>query len=153
VSGGVSLQPSLNSPPLVEDPDRFCRSWGELLNHHAQGLKLFLAFGSSALVFSATYLRGSFAPSAFPSTGSGLRFPPKISREKTALSHQSLQKKLYHLSPLQGGIVRPPHRWVDLQFSPSAFTKQLRFFSFTRITVDLYKFLFPTLQPIAHMPI
>jgi hypothetical protein len=37
-------------------------------------------------VFSATYLRGSLAPSSFPSAlrqaqGSGLRFPPLISRE------------------------------------------------------------------------
>ena len=44
------------------------------------------------MVFSATYPWGSSAPSAFPSTGSGLRFPPLISCEKTAPFRQSLQK-------------------------------------------------------------
>ncbi len=33
-------------------------------------------------VFSVTYPWGSSAPSAFPSTGSGLRLPPRISHEK-----------------------------------------------------------------------
>jgi hypothetical protein len=42
------------------------------------------------LVFSVIYLRGSLAPSAFPSTNSRLRFPPLINHEKTALSRQSL---------------------------------------------------------------
>jgi len=60
------------------------------------------------LVFSAIYLRGSLAPSAFPSTGSGLRFPPLINHEKTALSdsaelvagRQSLQK-----GPIDSGMM------------------------------------------------
>jgi hypothetical protein len=43
---------------------------------------LFFRSEAPGLVFSAAYLRGSFAPSAFPSTSSGLRFPPLISREK-----------------------------------------------------------------------
>jgi hypothetical protein len=36
------------------------------------------------LVFSATYLRGKLAPSAFPSRCSGPRLPPQISHEKNS---------------------------------------------------------------------
>jgi hypothetical protein len=44
------------------------------------------------LVFLVPYPWGSFAPSAFPSTSSGLRCPPRISHENTAASRRSLQK-------------------------------------------------------------
>ena len=52
------------------------------------------------LVFSAIYLRGSLAPSAFPSTGSGLRFPPLINHEKTALSDSAAFDKPLGHEPL-----------------------------------------------------
>ena len=54
-------------------------------------MELFLRSEAPGLVFSATYPRGSLAPSAFPSTRlvgelkscrSGLRLPPQISHEK-----------------------------------------------------------------------
>jgi hypothetical protein len=50
------------------------------------GEKTFFPFQGSGLVFSATYPRGIFAPSAFHPSG-WLRFPPKIRHEKdSALS-------------------------------------------------------------------
>ena len=52
---------------------------------------LFVSSEAPGLVFSATYQRGSLAPSAL-SRKRDLRFPPLISREKTAPSHQSLPK-------------------------------------------------------------
>ena len=43
---------------------------------------LFFCSKAPGLVFSTTSQRGILAPSAFPSTDSGLRFPPLIRREK-----------------------------------------------------------------------
>jgi len=65
--------------------------------HNSYFLKeggLFFSSKALGLVFSATYLWGSFTPSALPpDLGSGdLRFPPLISCEKTAPLRQSLQK-------------------------------------------------------------
>ena len=45
-------------------------------------MKPFLSFQGSRAGFSATCLQGILALSAFPSTSSGLRFPPYPSREK-----------------------------------------------------------------------
>jgi hypothetical protein len=56
--------------------------------------KLFLRSKAPRLVFSNDLSTGEFCCDPFPSTGSGLRFPPWISHEKTAPSHQSLQKTL-----------------------------------------------------------
>ena len=60
----------------------------------SRDMRAFLQFRAPGLVFSATYLRGSLAPSAL-SRKRDLRFPPLISREKTAPSHQSLQKSTH----------------------------------------------------------
>jgi len=43
---------------------------------------LFFRSEPPGLVFSVPYPWGSFAPSAFSSTSSQLRFPPKLSHEK-----------------------------------------------------------------------
>ena len=58
--------------------------------------KPFFRSEAPELVFSAIYLRPASEEqgSAFPSTVSGLRFPPLINHEKTAFSRQSLQKGL-----------------------------------------------------------
>ena len=61
--------------------------------HALRVAKLFFRSESPGLVFSVTYLRGSFAPSAF-SRKRELRLPPVISHEKTEASRQSLQKSL-----------------------------------------------------------
>jgi hypothetical protein len=55
-------------------------------------MRSFLCSKAPGLVFSAAHLRGILTPSAFPSTSSGLRFPPHLSHEKTTSSRQSHQK-------------------------------------------------------------
>jgi hypothetical protein len=54
---------------------------------------LFFSSKAPGLVFSATYPRGSFAPSAFPSTSSGLRVPPIDTLRKDSIPPPVTSKK------------------------------------------------------------
>jgi hypothetical protein len=65
---------------------------------------LFFCSEAPGLVFSMTYLRGKLAPSAFPSTGSGLRLPPQISHEKDGGLPPVTSEKAPALSFLNRGV-------------------------------------------------
>jgi hypothetical protein len=75
----------------------------------AQKTKAFLSFrGSRAGLFCDFSARETCPLRCSPAPverESGL--PPQISHGKTTPSHQSLQKNLCPLSPLQGGLLRP----------------------------------------------